>query len=78
MGAVERRQVGHAHVEAAVNEYTEPAFSENLAATIRQYWKIRGKKVAVVVHKEIMPPQKGQSSFSVYAIRSEGIPMGPT
>lgn len=58
-----------------MNEYSEPAFSEKLAATIRQYWRIRGVKPIVMVHREIMPPQKGQSSFSIYAIKSEGIPV---
>lgn len=58
-------------------DLSEPAYSESLAATIRQYWRARGKNVVVKVHREIMPPVKGQSSYSVYAIRSEGIPVRP-
>lgn len=58
-------------------DVAEPAFSERICATIKQYWRIRGVTVKAWCERQMMDGAREIASDHrvIFAIKSEGIPV---
>lgn len=65
----------HPRIIPAPDHMADPMFSERLCATIKQYWKIRGVKVAVWIEAVSVKPYADQKARPVFQIKSENIPV---
>ncbi len=54
---------------------SEPMFSERLCMIIKQYWRIRGRKVNAWVEYQRFSAANNPDTRSLFVIRSEGIPI---